>query len=88
MEKAQVKKVFHTALVVIPDQIDQIQPIRKLYDTAYERWPPHINLVFPFAVPEQFDEVYETLQAELKYFKAFPIKFGHIGHLKNTVMVL
>jgi hypothetical protein len=51
MEKAPTKKVFHTALVVIPDQIDQIQPIRKQYDTAYDRWPPHINLVFPFAAP-------------------------------------
>jgi 2'-5' RNA ligase len=88
MEKKDIKKVFHTALVIVPDQQDQIQAIREKYDTAYDRWPPHINVEFPFVAPEQFDEVFEVLQHELKDFKAFPIKFGRISHLKNSVMVL
>jgi hypothetical protein len=29
-----------------------------------------------------------VLQADLKDFKVFEIKFRRIGHLKNTVMVL
>ena len=44
MEKKVMKKVYHAALVIIPDDIEQIQKIRELHDTAYERWPPHINV--------------------------------------------
>lgn len=51
MEPKALKKVFHTALAIIPDQTEQIQPIREKYDTAYERWPPHINICFPFVDP-------------------------------------
>lgn len=62
MEPKALKKVFHTALAIIPDQIEQIQPIREKYDTAYERWPPHINICFPFVDADQFDEVHKVLQ--------------------------
>lgn len=55
MEQKALKKAFHTALAIIPDQIDQIQPIRQKYDTAYDRWPPHINLSFPFVDTVHFD---------------------------------
>lgn len=83
-----MKKVFHTAVVIAPDQIEQIQAIRQKYDTAYERWMPHINIEFPFFEPEQFDQVYPVLQNEFKDFKSFPIRFSKIEDLKGTVMVL
>ncbi|RYC65531.1 hypothetical protein CHU98_g725 [Xylaria longipes] len=41
---------YDTALCIIPPK--RIWPLfnrlRSLYDRAYEKWPPHINLVYPF----------------------------------------
>jgi hypothetical protein len=68
MEKKEIKKVFHTALVIVPDQ----QTKSSLLDTAYDCCPPYINFKFPFVAPEQFGEVFEVLLQELKEFKAFP----------------
>lgn len=31
--------------------VDQIQEIRRRYDRAYSRWPPHLTLVPPFIAP-------------------------------------
>ena len=48
------KKKFstHTALAfVLPTAVQaQVQSIRKVYDKAYTRWPPHINFFFPFLI--------------------------------------
>ncbi|CAD8153170.1 unnamed protein product [Paramecium octaurelia] len=89
----QIKKVFHTALVLVPPKqcIDQIQLLRKQYDKAYERWMPHVNLCFPFADPAQFEQVFQALQNHLKDFPAFQVRlreFNHFQHGKNCVMWL
>ena len=41
---------FHTALCVIPpaELCALIERTRAQHDKAYARWPPHINLLFPF----------------------------------------
>ncbi|KAI0555315.1 hypothetical protein F4679DRAFT_578702 [Xylaria curta] len=42
---------YDTALCVIPPKRfwPSIDRLRSLYDKAYDKWPPHINLVYPFA---------------------------------------
>lgn len=39
-----------TALCIIPprSQWDKVDQLRSHYDKAYGKWPPHINLVYPF----------------------------------------
>ncbi|KAK8105847.1 hypothetical protein PG999_009206 [Apiospora kogelbergensis] len=54
-ERATVSVGSHdTALCIIPPR--QLWPslnsLRSLYDKSYERWPPHINLVYPFVKAE------------------------------------
>ena len=35
--------------IILPNQFSQlVQSIREKYDRTYERWPPHINLFYPF----------------------------------------
>ena len=44
------------ALVIIPpkDHWKIIQKIRRKYDKTYLKWPPHINLIWPFVFAEDF----------------------------------
>ncbi|KAL2843925.1 hypothetical protein BJY01DRAFT_215308 [Aspergillus pseudoustus] len=43
-----------TALCILPpsDSVRDIERLGALYDKAYGRWPPHLNLIYPFAEPE------------------------------------
>lgn len=45
---------YDTALCVIPPKHfwPLLNDLRSLYDKAYEKWPPHINLVYPFVQTE------------------------------------
>ena len=48
--------VTYTALAIVAQQdIALIQSIREKHDPAYERWPPHINISFPFVEPARFE---------------------------------
>eukprot|EP01084_Bolivina_argentea_P202803 346429_1 len=48
-----------SALVIMPpkNKWNEIQNIRKLYDPAYSRWPPHINILFPFINEKYFHQI-------------------------------
>ncbi|KAI0120386.1 hypothetical protein F4776DRAFT_252265 [Hypoxylon sp. NC0597] len=41
---------YNTALCIIPPmhQWPPVDQLRSVYDPAYKKWPPHINLVYPF----------------------------------------
>jgi len=64
----KIQLTSNTALSICPPQYlwPQIQTIRKKYDKAAKRWPPHINLLFPFVYPNNFDEIKQKLEKELK----------------------
>ncbi|KAI1426900.1 hypothetical protein F5Y12DRAFT_783695 [Xylaria sp. FL1777] len=52
-----------TALCVIPPKRfwPLFNGLRSLYDKAYEKWPPHINLVYPFVRVENLSRASETI---------------------------
>ncbi len=45
---------YETALCIVPPRQlwAPVDRLRALYDKAYEKWPPHVNLVYPFVRPE------------------------------------
>lgn len=57
-----------TALCVIPPNTvcGNIDQLRELYDKAYELWPPHVNLIYPFVATESLPRAQERIQAHLK----------------------
>jgi endonuclease/exonuclease/phosphatase family metal-dependent hydrolase len=57
-----------TALcVILPNTLcGNINQLRELYDKAYELWPPHINLIYPFVAPESLPRAQEQIQAHFK----------------------
>lgn len=58
---------YETALCVVPPlgQCHEIERLRSLYDKAYRKWPPHINLVYPFVSPELLLQAKERIHARL-----------------------
>jgi len=69
-----VKKALAIVLYS-PEAISQVQSIRKDHDAAFQRWPPHINFVFPFPSLSDLDVTtrLETLAKALQDFEPFDI---------------
>lgn len=57
-----------TALSIIPPQPQcvEINRLRILHDKAWGRWPPHINLIYPFVYPESLPEAKAKIEAKLE----------------------
>lgn len=57
-----------TALCFIPPESEwpPVDRLRTLYDKAARKWPPHVNLVYPFVQPESLDGASRRIQSFLK----------------------
>eukprot|EP01127_Copromyxa_protea_P013068 TRINITY_DN3472_c0_g1_i7.p1 TRINITY_DN3472_c0_g1~~TRINITY_DN3472_c0_g1_i7.p1 ORF type:complete len:816 (-),score=119.03 TRINITY_DN3472_c0_g1_i7:154-2280(-) len=57
------KKEVQSAVVVIPpvDKWRNIQKIREKHDKAFERWMPHINLLYPFLPQAEFKKAQKII---------------------------
>lgn len=62
-----------SALTCLVPELPQIQDLRKTYDTAYNRWPPHFNIgAFPFLPFSDHERVAPMIQEICS--KYFPIE--------------
>lgn len=54
-----------TALCIIPprSQWSKVDQLRSHYDRAYGKWPPHINLVYPFVQIDALERAAEAVQS-------------------------
>lgn len=83
-----------TALCLIPPPSTWhlVNGVRALYDRAYGKWPPHINLMYPFVRPEFVDEAIENIRhIDLSSFSPLSIhlnKPGVFSHKKNNTIYL
>jgi hypothetical protein len=67
--KAENVKVHHTTVALIPpdEAWPPIQQLRtQLRDKGLYRWPPHMNLLYPFVPEREFAEVVPKLQEALR----------------------
>ncbi|KAI0144291.1 DUF455 domain-containing protein [Xylariaceae sp. FL1272] len=59
-----------TALCIIPPDDTNIwqslDSLRTIYDSAHGRWPPHINLIYPFVPTEALPSATESITSHLK----------------------
>ncbi|RKH91220.1 endonuclease [Corallococcus sp. AB045] len=81
--------VHHTALVLIPpdDVWGPIQALRKKHDAKFQRWMPHITLLYPFVPEEDFETAEAILVDALQGFEPFDVTlstFGHFEHRANA----
>ncbi|MHA7630114.1 poly(A) polymerase [Corallococcus sp. M7] len=81
--------VHHTALVLIPpeDAWGPIQALRKKHDAKFQRWMPHITLLYPFVPEEDFETAEAILLDALQGVEPFDVTlsaFGHFEHRANA----
>ncbi|KAH9897260.1 hypothetical protein F4778DRAFT_744990 [Xylariomycetidae sp. FL2044] len=69
---------YDTALCIVPPR--QLWPpadcLRALYDKAYEKWPPHLNLIYPFV---QVDDLARASELIVTQLKSWDIETGTAG---------
>ncbi|KAI2080730.1 hypothetical protein LOZ36_006416 [Ophidiomyces ophidiicola] len=60
--------VSQTALCIVPPEhlCEEINYLRSSYDQSYERWPPHISLLYPFVAVESLPQAASLIGAKLK----------------------
>ncbi|KAI9168176.1 hypothetical protein H9P43_007548 [Blastocladiella emersonii ATCC 22665] len=65
----------HTAVAVIPPPAlwPRLQPFRRVLDPGHSRWPPHINLLFPFLTPRELPAALPDLAAALATTQPFDV---------------
>jgi 2'-5' RNA ligase len=86
-------KVFQSSLCVIPpvSMWPTIQQLRRRHDKSYERWQPHINLLYPFIPRAQFDRNIAAIQQSLARVQPFTVylnKFDYFKHGKSATLYL
>ncbi len=74
-----------TAVVIIPpDELwGPIQGVRKRYDKKFDRWMPHLNLLYPFRPPEEFDEAKKRLTEACRGFAPFEVTLAALRHFHH-----
>lgn len=77
-----MSKSVRTALCVVPPEFiwEPIQIIRKVHDKSFNRWMPHINILFPFIDDSNFDKVIPKLEEILSVIPSFDITFDKFDY--------
>lgn len=81
------KTVTSSLCIIPPDYMHEyIDKFRKIHDAAYSRWPPHINLVFPFIPVADFPSVKTKLEEAFKInnVSCFVIRLDTISYFKQS----
>ncbi|KAK4204144.1 hypothetical protein QBC40DRAFT_312312 [Triangularia verruculosa] len=67
-----------TALAILAreDHWPTLNRIRSLYDAASHKWPPHINLLYPFCPPSSLTAASQILSSILSTRQSTPNPFG------------
>jgi len=81
-------KTVTSALCIIPPDYmhEYIDKYRRLYDSAQKRWPPHINIVFPFVPLTDFPSIKTKLEEAFKIYEitSFVIHLDTISYFKQN----
>ncbi|QSQ18852.1 DUF504 domain-containing protein [Pyxidicoccus parkwayensis] len=81
--------VHHTAVVLIPPEAvwEPIQALRRKHDSRFQRWMPHVTLLYPFVPEEYFDEAEALLSEALLGAKPFEVTLAGFDHFEHRANV-
>jgi len=81
-----VTKTFKTALVIIPPLKlwEPVQAIRAKYDRHFNRWMPHITLIFPFREKHEFESLSEKFSQALEGIQPFAIELSRFAFFTHS----
>jgi len=80
------QKVVKSALCLIPppEMWGPIQAIRRIYDKSYVRWPPHVNLLYPFIPDTEFGAAVPKLQQALASVIPFTVTLANFDYFSHN----
>lgn len=79
-------KTYTSALAWIPAEPAvwaQVQALRAKHDRQFHRWPPHVNVLYPFVPEEQFEEVAAQLAAAFASIQPAEIRLAEVHHFQH-----
>jgi len=79
-------KTYKTAVVVIPpeDTWAPIQAIREKHDRAFQRWMPHITLLYPFHPPPDFELAAARLTRACESIASFEVTLASFDVFRHS----
>jgi hypothetical protein len=79
-QMAKPKKVHTSALCWVPAVESQppIQALRLAHDRQIDRWPPHVNVLYPFVPEAEFEAAAGRLAAALQPLPAFRVTLSRL----------
>lgn len=80
------EKTVRSALcVVLPYGVTEgVQAVRREHDRSYGRWPPHVNLLYPFVPEAAAGARVAELSAALRDVVPFRVTFAELKHFRHT----
>ena len=69
-----------TALAWVPPEDVQapIQAIRRVHDPRFDRWMPHVNVLYGFVAEHRFDEAAELVREAVRPLPPFPVALEQV----------
>ncbi|ELR14540.1 RNA recognition motif domain containing protein [Acanthamoeba castellanii str. Neff] len=74
-----------SSIVMVPpiEAWPALQAIRRIHDTGFVRWLPHVNMIYPFVPNQQFPEAAQKLREALASFPAFRVRLRELSFFKH-----
>jgi len=67
----------------LPNDFIKVQDFRKIHDRQFRRWPPHINILYPFVAKKYYKEALPLIKKALIGIKPFEITFKEIRYFEH-----
>jgi|GEM_PF-184633 len=80
-----VPPVHQAAVVLIPPEElwGPIETLRSKHDRNYERWMPHVTLLYPFVPEEHFAEAEALIAEALRELNPFQVTLSGFSHFEH-----
>ncbi|KAH6659604.1 hypothetical protein BKA67DRAFT_509119 [Truncatella angustata] len=75
-----------TALCIIPPRHywESVDKLRMLYDKAYEKWPPHVNLIYPFVKTDSLPKAAQLISIHLQKNQRMQVETQNLSITLNA----
>ena len=81
-----IHKTHRTAVAIVPPAAvwPPIQAIRREHDRQFQRWMPHINVLYPFVPPPDFPAVVPQLRDVCQQVPAFSVALHDVRYFMHA----
>ncbi len=74
--KERTRLSYKSTLVILPpsQNMVRVQEFRKIHDRQFRRWPPHVNILYPFLEKSTLDEAILQVREALRNVDTFEVE--------------